>query len=33
MEKGQVLKDIRKNGKANDWQGKKKGKYSICRLT
>ena len=29
MENRQVLKDIRKNGKVNDWQGKKKGIFNM----
>ena len=32
MEKRQVLKDIRKNGKTNDWQGKKKGNLKYFSL-
>ena len=32
MEKRQVLKDIRKNGKTNDWQGKKKGNLKYFNL-
>lgn len=32
MEKRQVLKDIRKNGKVNDWQGKKKGNIQYADL-
>ncbi len=29
MEKRQVLKRRRKNGKVNDWQGKKKGIFNM----
>ena len=32
MENRQVLKDIRKNGKTNDWQGKKKGNLKYFDL-
>lgn len=32
MEKNQVLNDIRKNGKRNDWQGKKKGNIQYADL-
>ena len=32
MEKRQVLKDVRKNGKVNDWQGKKKGNIQYADL-
>ena len=32
MENRQVLKDIRKNGKVNDWQGKKKGNIQYADL-
>lgn len=32
MENRQVLKDVRKNGKVNDWQGKKKGNIQYADL-